>query len=121
LEKVERLGTTFFVKTLSDPLEVGECILEYTKDEELGQGSLFAMERSNTELMVFHKEDIELPKDQRKLVCIICQRAKFVMVEDVDNLLALNFAEPLLQKYGFENVKWLTVPDEKFVLNPALR
>jgi len=33
-----------------------------------------------------------------------------VVISDVDDGFASNFLDPLIEKYGFDNVKWIVVP-----------
>lgn len=41
----------------------------------------------------------------------VYRRGSVVVISEVINVLALCVAESLLEKYGFENVKWLCAPD----------
>jgi hypothetical protein len=44
------------------------------------------------------------------LVALVYRAGDTVVVSEVADDLAPNFIDPLLEKYGFENVKWIVVP-----------
>jgi len=94
------MPVTFFVKAETDPKEVGECILEHNIDPDTDK-PFWVMKRENDEWSVYSRENELVP------IYTICKRATFIMVEAVDDIIALNVAEPLLKKYGFDSVKWL--------------
>jgi len=42
-------------------------------------------------------------------VAIVYRIGDTVVLAEADDALAPNFADPLITKYGFDNVKWLSV------------
>ena len=46
-------------------------------------------------------------------MCIVYRIGDTVVFAEIDDDLAPDFLDPLITKYGFDNVKWIVVPKTK--------
>lgn len=99
-----------FVKTKDDPKIVGEivCKANYFKGEHPEDQMVWTIRDVQGTWTIIDENDSWLAPVYRV--------GETVVLAEVEDLIAPNFVEPLLEKYGFDNVKWLVVPEQSFVL-----
>ena len=102
----------FYVKTNDSPTSVGEvvCNFNFIQGEHPEDKYSYIMEKGKGETEYW---EIKSKYDDRKelvLVALVYRTGDAVVVSEVADDLAPNFIDPLLEKYGFENVKWIVVP-----------
>ena len=93
------MPTDFFIKTKDSLKRVAENIVKPINLEE----TAWTIKKKRNEYWIFDETD--------NTVTVIHRRGPLVIVNEVDNIIALGVAESLLENYGFESVKWLSVPD----------
>src|SRR4030043_552281 len=102
-----------FVKTDESPKIVGEviCKLNYIRGEHPeDEYSWIVQERkSGTEEYWEIKSKYSGLKDLAS-VGFTYRKGDTVVISDVDDGFASNFLDPLIEKYGFDNMKWIVVP-----------
>jgi len=102
----------FCVKTHESPKMVGEvvCAFNYTRGEhpEDEYSWIVQERRSGTEEYWEIKSKYSGLKDMVSMG-FAYRKGDTVILSDVDDRFAPNFLDPLLEKYGFENVKWIVV------------
>ncbi len=47
------------------------------------------------------------------IICIVYRIGDTVVFAEIDDDLSPNFIDPLVTKYGFDNVKWIVVPSKR--------
>lgn len=101
----------FYVKTLEEPKSVGETVC--ADNTIMGQHpgdeySWILMEgRDESNYWEIRGKYSKL-KDLTE-VAIVYRIGDTVVLAEVEDDLAPNFVDPLISKYGFDNVKWLSV------------
>ena len=102
----------FYVKTLEDPKTVGEivCAFNYTEGKHPEDQYSWIMEAGRDEPDYWEiKGKYAALKDLTE-IGIVYRIGDTVVLSEIDDVLAPNFLDPLITKYGFDNVKWLMVP-----------
>ena len=102
----------FYVKTLEDPKAVGEtvCAFNYTEGKHPEDQYSWIMEAGRDEPDYWEiKGKYAALKDLTE-IGIVYRIGDTVVLSEIDDILAPNFLDPLITKYGFDNVKWLMVP-----------
>jgi hypothetical protein len=101
----------FYVKTSDSPKAVGEvvCKFNFYQGEHPEDKYTWTMEKGKGEEYWEIKGKYGPLKDLA-LIGTAYRIGDTVVLSEVDDDLAPNFLDPLLEKYGFDNVKWIVVP-----------
>jgi hypothetical protein len=107
----------FYVKTLDDPKIVGEVVCAFNfiqgehpedkysyvleKGKDVGEGDYWEIKSK------YAARNVLVP------VAMVYRIRDTVVVSEVDDDLTPNFVDPLLEKYGFDSLKWIVVPPKK--------
>ena len=107
----------FYVKTLDDPKVVGEVISRFNfiqgehpedkysyvleKGKDVDEGDYWVINGK------YALRDVLVP------VAMVYRVGDTVVVSEVDDDLTPTFVDPLLEKYGFDNLKWIFVASKK--------
>ena len=102
----------FYVKTLDDPKSVGDtvCNFNFIQGEHPEDKYSYVMEEKKGESEYW---EIKSKYASRKVlvpVAMVYRVGDTVVVSEVADDLAPNFIDPLLEKYGFDNLKWIVAP-----------
>jgi hypothetical protein len=105
----------FYVKTLEEPKVVGEivCAFNYTEGKHPEDQYSWIMEAGRDAPDYWEiKGKYAALKDLTE-IGIVYRIGDTVVLSEIDDILAPNFLDPLITKYGFDNVKWIVVPAMK--------
>jgi hypothetical protein len=105
----------FYVKTNDDPKTVGEvvCVFNYTEGEHPEDKYSWIMQVGKDEPGYWEiKGKYAALKDLTE-IGIVYRIGDSVVLAEIDDELAPDFLEPLITKYGFDNVKWIVVPTKR--------
>jgi hypothetical protein len=101
----------FYVKTSDDPKDVGDivCSFNFTQGKHPGDQYSWIMQvgRDAPDYWEIRGKYAAL-KDLTE-IGIIYRIGDTVVLAEIDDDLAPDFLDPLLTKYGFDNVKWIVV------------
>jgi len=102
----------FYVKTDDDPKMVGDvvCVFNYTEGLHPEDKYSWIMEEGKDEPGYWEiKGKYSALKDLTE-IAIVYRIGDAVVFAEIDDNLAPDFLDPLISKYGFDNVKWIVVP-----------
>ncbi len=105
----------FYVKTFEDPKAVGEtvCAFNYTEGKHPEDQYSWIMEAGRDEPGYWEiRGKYSALKDLTE-IAIAYRIGDTVVLSEIDDNLAPNFLDPLITKYGFDNVKWIVTPAMK--------
>ncbi len=97
----------FYVKTVDSPKSVGEvvCAFNVFEDEHPKGKYSWVMERGKGEEEYWHiRGKYEDLKDLTN-VALVYKVGDTVVLSEIDDDFVPNFMDPLLEKYGFDNIK----------------
>ena len=105
----------FYVKTNDDPKVVGDIVCSFN----FAQGK--HPEDQYSWIMVVGKDEPGYWEIKGKYaglknlseICDVYRIGGTVVFSEIDDDLAPDFLDPLITKYGFDNVKWIVVPRKK--------
>lgn len=102
----------FYVKTSDSPKSVGEvvCSFNFYQGEHPEDKYTWIMEKGKAEEEYWEIKGKYDPLKDLASIGITYRIGDTVVLSEVDDDLAPNFLDPLLEKYGFDNVKWIVVP-----------
>ena len=102
----------FYVKTNDSPTSVGQvvCDFNFIQGEHPEDQYSYIMEKGKGETEYWEIKSKYADRKEMPLVALVYRAGDTVVVSEVADDLAPNFMDPLLEKYGFENVKWIVVP-----------
>ena len=102
----------FYVKTNDSPTSVGQviCDFNFIQGEHPEDQYSYIMEKGKGEPEYWEIKSKYADRKEMPLVALVYRAGDTVVVSEVADDLAPNFIDPLLEKYGFENVKWIVVP-----------
>ncbi len=105
----------FYVKTNEDPKVVGDvvCAFNYTEGKHPGDQYSWIMQVGRDEPGYWEIRGKYAGLKDLTEIGIVYRVGDSVLFADIDDGLASNLVEPLIAKYGFDNVKWLVVPTLK--------
>ncbi len=104
---------SFFVKTDESPKMVGEivCKFNYTRGEHPEDEYTWVLhERKEGAEEYWEIESMYAGLKDRVTVGFVYGKGDTVILSDVDDEFVLNFLDPLIEKYGFDNIKWIVTP-----------
>ena len=102
----------FFVKTDEDPKAVGEvvCAFNYAEGEHPEDKYSWIIQEGRDEPGYWEIRGKYAALKDLTEICIVSRVGDSVVFAEIDDELAPDFLEPLIGKYGFDNVKWIVVP-----------
>jgi len=106
----------FYVKTSDDPKVVGDivCSFNFTQGEHPEDQYSWVMEVGKDEPGYWEiKGKYAALKDLTDEIGIVYRIGDTVVFAEIDDDLAPDFLDPLITKYGFDNVKWIVVPGKR--------
>ena len=113
--RVVKLTLWFYVKTTDDPPTVGDIVCRFNETEGKHSGDKYSWiiqlgkgEPGYWEIKGKYARLTDLTE-----IGIIYRIGDTVVLAEVDDDLAPDFIDPLITKYGFDNVKWIAVPNTR--------
>ena len=107
----------FYVKTKDDPKVVGDviCSFNFIQGEHPEDKYSYVIEKGKDENAGDYWEIKSKYADRKMLVpvALVYRSGDAVVVSEVDDDFTPNFVDPLLEKYGFDNLKWIVVNPKK--------
>ncbi len=107
---------SFYVKTADDPKTVADaiCTFNFYQGEHPEDKYSWVTELKKSDGEEYWEiRGKYAPLKALTLIGLAYRTGDTVVLSEVDDDLAENFLDPLLEKYGFDNVKWIVVPKEK--------
>jgi len=105
----------FYVRTTDNPETVGEVVCERNVFEDAHPKGKYSwiIERGKGEeeywqIMSKYEDLKELAN-----VALVYRNGDAVVLGEINDNLVPNFMDPLLEKYGFDNVKWITAEPKR--------
>ena len=106
----------FYVKTADAPKTVAEvvCNFNFYQGEHPEDKYSWVTEFKKTGMEEYWEIKGKYgPLKDLTLIGLAYRTGDAVVLGEVDDDLAENFLDPLLEKYGFDNVRWIVVPTKK--------
>jgi hypothetical protein len=105
----------FYVKTPQDPKAVGEvvCNFNITSGEHPEDKYTWILQEGPDEPDYWEIKGKYAPLKALSVIGIVYRIGDTVVFSEIDDDLAPNFADPLITKYGFDNVKWMYVQTKR--------
>jgi hypothetical protein len=103
----------FYVKTSDSPKSVGEvvCRFNFTLGEHPEDKYTWIMEEAKEDTEEYWKIKSKYAELKDSVLIGLAYRiGDTVVLSEIDDEFTANFLDPLLEKYGFDNVKWIVVP-----------
>lgn len=112
------MTTTFMVKTDVSPRLVGQIVCEsnfYQGEHPEDKYSWIIQlgKSTKTEGEYWEIKGKYAPLKDLTLIALVYRAGDTVMLSEIEDSLMLNFLKPLLEKYGFDSVKWIVAPTER--------
>ena len=108
---------TFCVKTSDNPQTVGQtvCDFNYYQGEhpEDKYSWIIQSGKSKEEGEYWEIKGKYAPLKDLTLIALTYRAGDTVVLSEIEDSLAPNFLDPLLEKYGFDNLKWIVVPPKR--------
>ncbi len=105
----------FYVKTSDDPKTVGDivCAFNFTEGIHPGDKYSWIMEVGKDEPGYWEIKGKYAGLKDLTEIGIVYRIGDTVVLSEIDDDLAPDFLDPLITKYGFDNVKWIVVQKMK--------
>jgi len=105
----------FYVKTDDDPKVVGDivCAFNYTEGKHPEDKYSWIMEIGKDEPGYWDIKGKYAGLKDLTEIGIVYRIGDSVVLAEIDDNLAPAFIDPLISKYGFNNIKWIVVPEKK--------
>ena len=105
----------FYVKTVDESKTVGEtvCSFNFSLGEHPEDKYTWVLEEGRDEPGYWEIKGNYAPLKDLSVIGIVYRIGDTVVLSEIDDDLAPNFANPLISKYGFDNVKWLYVQTKR--------
>jgi hypothetical protein len=102
----------FYVKTNDDAQTVGEvvCAYNYTEGEHLQDKYSWLMQQDKDDSKYWEIRGKYAALKDLTEIALVYRLGDCVVFAEIDDDLAPDFLDPLIGKYGFDNVKWIVVP-----------
>ena len=103
----------FYVKTTDDSKTVADAVCNfnfYQGEHPEDKYSWVAERKGSGEEEYWEIKGRYAPLKELTLIGLAYRTGDAVVLSEVDDDLAPNFLDPLLNKYGFDNVKWIVLP-----------
>ena len=108
---------TIYVKTTDNPKTVAETVgkFNYYEGEHPEDKYSWITEEAKTDEgeTYYQIKGKYAPLKDLTLIAIAYRTGDTVALTDIDDSLTANFLDPLLEKYGFDNVKWIVLPPKR--------
>lgn len=100
----------FYVKTLDEPKAVGEtvCASSFMQGEHPEDKYSWIIEAGRDEPGYWEIKAKYAPLKDLPVIAIVYRIGDTVVLSEIDDALAPNFIDPLISKYGFDHVKWIS-------------
>jgi hypothetical protein len=100
----------FYVKTLEEPKTVGETVCEanYATGQHPGDEYSWILQEGRDESGYWEIRGKYAKLSDLTEVGIVYRIGDTVVLAEIDDGLVPNFADPLITRYGFDNVKWIS-------------
>ncbi len=105
----------FYVKTDDDPKVVGDivCAFNYTEGKHPEDKYSWIIEVGKDEPGYWDIKGKYAGLKDLTEIGIVYRIGDSVVLAEIDDNLAPAFIDPLISKYGFNNIKWIVVPEKK--------
>ncbi|HII85312.1 TPA: hypothetical protein HA273_01745 [Candidatus Bathyarchaeota archaeon] len=105
----------FYVKTRDTPKTVGEIVgkFNFYKGEHPEDEYSWVTEKGKGEGEYWEIKGKYAPLKDKTLIALAYRIGDSVVLSEVDDSLVPNFLDPLFEKYGFNNLKWIVSPTKK--------
>jgi hypothetical protein len=102
----------FYVKTNDSPKLVGDvvCKFNFYQGEHPEDKYSWLIEIGKGPEEYWEIKGKYEPLTDLTLISLVYRIGDTVALSEVDDSLVPNFLDPLLEKYGFDNVRWIVVP-----------
>jgi hypothetical protein len=99
----------FYVKTTDEPKGVGDivCAANFTQGKHPEDKYSWIIEVGRDEPGYWEIKAKYEPLKDLPVIGIVYRIGDAVVLSEIDDDLAPNFIDPLITKYGFDNVKWI--------------
>jgi len=107
---------SFYIKTADDPKTVADVVCAfnlYQGEHPEDKYSWVAELKKTAEDEYWEIKGKYAPLKDLTLIGLAYRVGDTVVLGEVDDSLAQNFADPLLAKYGFDNVRWIVIPAKR--------
>jgi hypothetical protein len=104
-----------YVKTNEDPEAVGEivCAFNFMQGQHPEDKYSWIIEAGKNELGYWQIKGKYAALKDVSIICIVYRIGNTVAFSEIDDNLSPNFIDPLVTKYGLDNVKWMVIPSKK--------
>ncbi len=105
----------FYVKTNEDPKAVGDvvCAFNFIQGQHPEDKYSWIIEPGRDEPGYWEIKGKYAALKDITIICIVYRIGDTVAFSEIDDDLSPNFIDPLIMKYGFDNVKWFVLPTQK--------
>ncbi len=106
----------FYVKTTDNPKTVSDIVCNfnfYQGEHPEDKYSWIAEPKKEDGEEYWEIKGKYAPLKDLTLIGLAYRAGDTVVLSDVNDDLAENFLDPLLQKYGFDNIKWIVVSERR--------
>jgi len=112
---VTNMTIWFYVKTNDDPKDVGDIVCAFNVAEGIHPGDKYSwiMEVGKDEPGYWEIKGKYAGLKDLTEIGIAYRIGDTVVLSEIDDDLAPDFIDPLITKYGFDNVKWIVVQKMK--------
>jgi hypothetical protein len=102
----------FYIKTNDDPKVVGEvvCVFNYAEGIHPNDKYSWILQEGRDEPGYWEIKGKYAGLKDLAEIGIVYRIGDTVVLSEIDNDLSPNVIDPLITKYGFDNVKWIVVP-----------
>ena len=108
---VTKMTIWFYVKTSDDPKTVGDivCVFNFMEGIHPGDNYSWIMEVGKDEPGYWEIKGKYAGLKDLTEIGIVYRIGDTVVLSEIDDDLAPDFLDPLIKKYGFDNVKWIVI------------
>lgn len=101
----------FYVKTLEEPKAVGEivCAANYATGQHPGDEYSWILQEGRDEPGYWEIMGKYAKLKDLTEIAIVYRAGDTVVLAEINDGLVPNFADPLITRYGFDSVKWLSI------------
>ena len=106
----------FYIKTTQDPKTVADIVCDfnyYQGEHPEDKYSWVTEPQKNGAEEYWEIKGKYAPLKDLTLIGLAYRAGDTVVLGEVIDDLAENFLDPLLEKYGFDNIKWIIVPNKQ--------
>lgn len=107
---------SFYVKTTDDPKAVADTVCAfnlYQGEHPEDKYSWVAELKKTGEEEYWEIKGKYAPLKDLTLIALVYRTGDAIVLGEVEDDLAENFIDPLIAKYGFDNVGWIVVPAKR--------